>query len=205
MDYYIYNEISYKKGYELEDVDIYNAMDKKTVSLVRSRDALDSFIKCIDVVCGNDGNNQTDMIENLKLVLNGSLFVEGGVFGVEIDYEKLLDTFKSMSIEDFTNYIFSVREAISLCVLNELGKKRTELEYAITLSEDVFKRFEEFKDIMEKLFSIKNSENKNYYNIDIYLDEYIKDNLMNLQRNIISGSPLKVAKDMLEKVEDASK
>ena len=197
-NYYNYNEISYNKGYELEDVDIYNAMDKKTSSLTASTEALESFLNC--VIYYNTVNNIVIDTEKLREVCNGCLLIEGSVFGAVIDYEKLFETYKEITFETFLNHLFNLREAISICILNELGKKRTELEYALTLSEKTTENFELFKQTMEELFSQKCSTNRTYTNADSYLDEYINDNLMNLQRNIISGNPLHVAENMLKKM-----
>lgn len=194
---YHYNEISYAKGYELGEEDIYNAMDKKTTSLAKSKDALDSFINCVKV--HNTVNNIEINYEEFTEVCSSCLLVEGSIFGVEIDYEELFETYKKIPLGDFLKYLYNIREAISLCMLNEIGKKRTELEYALTISTETTERFEEFKKIMEELFEIKNSNNKTYMNIDCFLDEYINDNLLNLQKNIISGNPLQVAQDMLKK------
>lgn len=198
--YYIYNEISYNKGYELEQEDIYNAMDKKTTTLEKSQEALNSFINCIDSY--NETSNIVIDKENLINVCNSCLLVEGVIFGVEIDYEKLFSTYKNMEYDEFLKYLFNIREAISLCMLNEIGKKRIELEYALTLNENIQKQFDNFKQVMENLFSIKNSRNKIYTNMDSFLDEYINLNLMNLQKNIISGNPLQVAQSMLKKVDN---
>ena len=202
-NYYCYNEITYNKGYELEQIDIYNAMDKKTISLAKSKETLESFFKCVKT----HNNNSNIIIDEEKLleICSGCLLVEGSVFGVEINYEQLFETYKDLEFEQFLNYLLNIREAISLCILNEIGKKRIELEYALTLSEDTMKNFEEFKTIMEELFNLKNSQNKIYNNIDGYLDEYITNNLLNLQKNIISGNPLKVAKEMLEKMKGIEK
>ena len=197
---YVYKELSYDKGYELGQEEIYNAMDKKTISLSKSKDTLDSFIKCVKT--HNQNSNIEINEEELLEVCNGCLLIEGSVFGVEIDYEKLFETYKNLEFKDFVNHLFNLREAISICMLNEIGKKRTELEYALTLNETTMNNFKLFKDIMEKLFLLKNSTNNYYTNIDSLLDEYITNNLLNLQRNIISGNPLEVAQKMLEIIED---
>lgn len=199
-NFYIYNEITYNKGYELGAEDIYNAMDRKTTTLTKSQEALDSFINCIEKY--NEISEITIDKNELKEVCNSCLLVEGCVLGVNIDYEKLFDTYKNTEYGEFLKYLYNIREAISLCILNELGKDRTELEYAISLNNNIDEEFEEFKQIMEELFEVKNSDNKTYKNIDSYLDDYLNDNLMNLQRNIVSGNLLLVAKNMLKKAKE---
>ena len=91
---YCYNELTYNKGYELEHIDIYNAMDKKTISLAKSRETLESFFKCVKTY--NQNSNITIDEEKLLEICNGCLLVEGSVFGVEINYEQLFETYKDL-------------------------------------------------------------------------------------------------------------
>ena len=195
--YYTYNEITYNKGYILDKEDLYRVMEDGATSLESSQDAVESFINCVKTY--NKSNDIEINNEEFEEVCHSCLLAEGIVFGVDIDFEKLFSTYKEMRFDEFLKYLFNIREAISICMLNEIGKKRIELEYSITLNEEVSQKLEDFKKMMEELFEFKNSENLTYKNLDACLDEYINSNLMNLQKNIISGNPMQVALDMLAK------
>lgn len=198
--FYEFNELKYLKGYELDEEDFIKLAENKTSTLESGQIALESFVKCY-LTYKKVNNEKIDELD-FENEANKSLLAEACVFGIEIDYEKLFNRMKDLPYEEIKLYFLLLRESISLCMLNEIGKKRIEIEYSLSLNENIAKKLDKFRAIMEKLFLIKDSENMKYLKLDVILDRYISDNLLNLQKNIISGNPFDVASIMLNIAEE---
>jgi len=197
---YTYNEIRYNKGYDLSKEEFFQLAQELNLrpTLELSTETVKSFLDAV-ITYNNSKDIYIDEAELTNSVMK-SLLCEAPVFGVTINYDALVELFKKTDVDDFIAYLKNLREAISLCMLNEIGKNRIEIEFSLNPNDEtIAKKCKDFEITMNKLFEFKHSENKNYIGLDNELDIYLEKNLLNLQKNIVSGKPFEVAEKMLQK------